>query len=322
VRVLTFTATELEAGRRLDAVLAACFPTLSRTYIARLARRGHVTVNGLKIRPGYTTKCGDSVRLEVPPPQTISIKPEPIPLSILYEDAHIMVLDKPSGMVVHPGPGHHSGTIVNGVIHHCPDLEGIGGEIRPGIVHRLDKDTSGALVVAKSDLAHEHLSLQFRERRVKKRYLALVYGRTEASEGVIDWPIGRHPADRKKMSTRSRRIRSTETHWKVKEQFPGVIYLDVGLKTGRTHQIRVHCAAMGWPVVGDALYGGKKRWKEITSPQARHVLSKVGRQMLHAFKLAFVHPHTGEWLSFEAPLPRDMRSVLESLRHINEESRF
>jgi 23S rRNA pseudouridine1911/1915/1917 synthase len=284
-----------------------------------LVRAGHVTVNGLKRKPGYTTKCGDIVSSEIPPPQPISSKPEPIPLSILHEDTHVIVLNKPPGIVVHPGPGHQSGTLVNAVLYHCPDLEGIGGELRPGIVHRLDKDTSGALVVAKSDMAHEHLSLQFKERGVEKRYLALVSGRVKAPEGTVDLPIGRHPTNRKKMSTRSRQSRSTETRWTVKERLTGLTLLDVDLKTGRTHQIRVHCAAMGHPVVGDSTYGGKRKWKEVTPPEARHILSSVRRQMLHAWRLAFVHPHTGKRVSFQAPVPMDMASVLESLRGLDQE---
>ncbi len=312
--VLSFIVTEPEAGRRLDTVIAARILALSRSYAGRLIRRGHITVNGLTTKPAYVTRCADFVRSEIPPPQPITCKPEPISLSILYEDAHLIVLDKPSGLVVHPAPGHECGTLVNALLHHCRDLQGIGGELRPGIIHRLDKETSGSLVVAKNDLAHEHLSRQFKKREVEKQYLALVYGETRVSAGVIDLPIGRHRANRKKMSTTSRRSRSAESKWKIKEAFSGITLLEVVLKTGRTHQIRVHCAAMGHPVVGDFTYGAKTKWKEVPLQHVQDILKVVKRQMLHSWKLSFAHPRTDKWMSFESPLPKDMASVLESLR--------
>lgn len=314
--VFSFAATEKEAGRRLDTGIAARIPALSRSYAGRLIREGRVTVNSLTTKPAYVTRRGDVVRAEIPPPQPIASKPEPIPLTILYEDSEIIVLNKPPGLVVHPAAGHQSGTLVNALLYHCRDLQGIGGDLRPGIVHRLDKDTSGTLVVAKNDMAHECLSRQFRKRRVQKQYLALVWGDMKTSAGVIDLPIGRHPVNRKKMSTKSRKSRSTETGWKIKEAFPGVTLLELDLKTGRTHQIRVHCAATGHPVVGDATYGGTKRWKDAPLQDARHILRSVKRQMLHARKLAFAHPRTGELMRFESPLPEDMASVLESLRAV------
>lgn len=312
--VFSLTATEKEAGRRLDTVIAARIPALSRAYVGRLIREGRVTVNSLTTKPAYVTRRGDVVRSEIPIPQPITCKPEPIPLAILYEDSEIIVLNKPAGLVVHPAAGHQSGTLVNALLYHCRDLQGIGGELRPGIVHRLDKDTSGTLVVAKNDTAHDCLSRQFRKRQVQKQYLALVWGDMKASAGVIDLPIGRHPVDRKKMSTKSRRSRSTETGWKIKEALSGVTLLELDLKTGRTHQIRVHCAATGHPVVGDAIYGGTKRWKDAPLRDVRHILRSVKRQMLHAWKLAFAHPRTGELMRLESPLPEDMASVLESLR--------
>jgi 23S rRNA pseudouridine1911/1915/1917 synthase len=314
VPVFSLTATEKEAGRRLDTVIAARIPALSRAYVGRLIREGRVTVNSLTTKPAYVTRRGDVVRSEIPIPQPITCKPEPIPLAILYEDSEIIVLNKPAGLVVHPAAGHQSGTLVNALLYHCRDLQGIGGELRPGIVHRLDKDTSGTLVVAKNDTAHDCLSRQFRKRQVQKQYLALVWGDMKASAGVIDLPIGRHPVDRKKMSTKSRRSRSTETGWKIKEALSGVTLLELDLKTGRTHQIRVHCAATGHPVVGDAIYGGTKRWKDAPLRDVRHILRSVKRQMLHAWKLAFAHPRTGELMRLESPLPEDMASVLESLR--------
>ncbi len=312
--VLSFEATESEAGRRLDTVIAARFPALSRSYVGRLIRVGQITINGLTKKPGYVTRRGDIIRSEIPPPQPTPCKAEPIPLSVLYEDTDLIVVNKPSGLVVHPAPGHRSGTLVNALLYHCGDLTGIGGELRPGIVHRLDKDTSGTLVVAKNDMAHHGLSQQFKKRQVEKRYLALVYGAMKESAGVIDLPIGRHPTHRKRMSTTSRRSRSTETRWQIKASFSGVSLLEVDLKTGRTHQVRVHCAAMGHPVVGDATYGGKKRWKELASQALQEVLKGVRRQMLHAWKLTFEHPRTGQQMGFESPLPKDMALILEALR--------
>ncbi|NVM21983.1 MAG: RluA family pseudouridine synthase [Desulfobacterales bacterium] len=315
--VFTFTASESEAGSRLDTIIAERLAALSRSYVGRLIRAGHVRVNGLKKKSGYLTRCGDIVWTEIPPPKPITCRPEPIPLSILYEDADIIVLNKPAGLVVHPAPGHYGGTLVNALLYHCRDLAGIGGELRPGIVHRLDKDTSGALVAAKNDMAHEGLSRQFKGRQVQKLYLALIYGEMKSPTGVIDLPIGRHPADRKRMSTRSRRIRPTETRWKIKESFPGVSLLEVDLKTGRTHQIRVHCAAIGHPVVGDAAYGGKRRWKALAPGPVQDILGLILRQMLHAWQLSFVHPRTEELMSFESPLAEDMASVLDSLRTLS-----
>ncbi len=313
-RALSFEAAESEAGRRLDTVIAARFPALSRSYAGRLIRSGQITINGLTKKPGYVTRRGDMIRSEILPPQPVTSKPEPIPLSILYEDADLIVVNKPPGLVVHPAPGHRSGTLVNALLYHCRDLKGIGGELRPGIVHRLDKDTSGTLVVAKNDTTHHGLSQQFKKRQVEKRYLTLVYGAIKESAGVIDLPIGRHPTHRKKMSTRSRRSRSTETRWQIQESFSGVSLLEVDLKTGRTHQVRVHCAAMGHPVVGDGVYGGKRRWKELPSQVLQDILKGVRRQMLHAWKLTFEHPRLGQRMAFESPLPKDMALILEALR--------
>jgi 23S rRNA pseudouridine1911/1915/1917 synthase len=314
VPVLSFTTTESEAGHRLDTLIVSRLPTLSRSRASRLIHTGHITVNGLIKKPGYLTKPGDVVRSEIPSPEPITCRPEAIPLSVLHEDRDVIVLNKPPGFVVHPGAGHNSRTLVNALLFHCPDLEGVGGRIRPGIVHRLDKDTSGTLVVAKNDMAHEGLSRQFKMREVRKVYLALVYGKVKLPAGVIDFPIGRHPTDRKKMSTQSRRSRPTETRWKVKEAFSGVTLLEIDLRTGRTHQVRVHCAAIGHPVVGDATYGGKRRWKDLAPGPMQHVLKAIRRQMLHAWKLSFVHPRTGEWMNFESPVPQDMASLLDALQ--------
>ncbi|MBW1895676.1 MAG: RluA family pseudouridine synthase, partial [Deltaproteobacteria bacterium] len=268
----------------------------------------------------YLTKPGDVIGSDIPPREPLACKPEPIPLSIIYEDSDVIVLDKPADLVVHPGAGHKNGTLVNALLFHCPDLEGVGNPVRPGIVHRLDKDTSGCMVVAKNHMAHESLSRQFKLREIGKVYLALVYGKLKSSTGVINLPIGRHPKDRTKMSTRSHRARSSETRWKVKEEVVGLTLLEIELKTGRTHQVRVHCAAMGHPVVGDVRYGRKRAWQRILSRETLTALSQARRQLLHAWRLTFSHPQAGTLMSFESPLPEDMVTLLDALRHLAYES--
>jgi 23S rRNA pseudouridine1911/1915/1917 synthase len=314
VAVFSFTITESDANHRLDTVIVAHLTNLSRSHASRLIRSGHITVNKLVKKPGYLTRLGDIVRSDIPSPESIACKPEELPLSILHEDRDVIVLNKPPGLVVHPGAGHKSRTLANALLFHCPGLEGLGDGIRPGIVHRLDKETSGCMVVAKTGLAYESLRRQFKMREVRKVYLALVYGEVKRPAGVIKLPIGRHPRDRKKMSTRSRRARPTETRWKIKEAFPHATLLEIDLKTGRTHQVRVHCAAMGHPLVGEATYAKKGRWKALPSGETRSVLGTARRQMLHAWQLTFSHPKTGSLMSFESPLAEDMASVLEALR--------
>ena len=236
-------------GLRLDTVVARHLTAVSRSMAAALIRKGLIEVQGITRKPGYKVKAGEAITGRIPAPETIELKPEPIPLNILYEDDDLVVVNKPPGMVVHPAVGHAKGTLVNGLLYHCPDLEGIGFERRPGIVHRLDKDTSGALVVAKNQVAMNHLARQFKVRKVAKTYLALVYGDMPADSGVIELPVGRHPVHRKKMSVHSRRGRDAETRWRISERYGGLSLLDLDLKTGRTHQIRVHCAAMQHPIV-------------------------------------------------------------------------
>jgi 23S rRNA pseudouridine1911/1915/1917 synthase len=288
---------------------------LSRTRAAALIAEGAVQVDGEARKPGYRVREGDRVSVRVPVPRPpAAYLPEPIPLDVLYEDADLIAVNKPAGMVVHPAPGHFSGTLVNALLAHCPDLGGIGGELRPGIVHRLDKDTSGVLVAAKTAAAQEHLAAQFKKRSVQKTYLALAKGRFGEDSGKIDLPVGRHPTARKKMSTRSRRPRSADTRWRVKERLAGAALLEVAIRTGRTHQIRVHLAAVGRPVAGDPVYGGRKK-KSGASP-AECLLAEAGRQMLHAWRLGIVHPSTGQQMTFEAPLPEDFRELLEKLRRL------
>ncbi len=302
-------------------LLASRLSDCTRTFAAGLIADEHVRVDGSLKKPGYRVKSGENISGSIPAPVPIEFKPESIPINILYEDDHVVVVNKQPGLVVHPAPGHFSGTLVNGLLYHCPNLGGIGGELRPGIVHRLDKDTSGTLVVAKNDVAHTHLSRQFKSRKVKKEYLALVHGHMKSAAGSIRLPIGRHPVDRKRMSTVSPRGRTAETQWKTREKFEGFTLLEVHLKTGRTHQIRVHCSALHHPIVGDKVYGPRKPEKTIAANRQRagdilQILKSVRRQMLHAWRLGFRHPHSGEAVSFESPLPEDMGTVIQRIREI------
>ncbi|MDF1591666.1 MAG: RluA family pseudouridine synthase [Desulfobacterales bacterium] len=308
----TIVVDAIDAGKRLDVLIAARLSHHSRSFIAHLIADGRIQVQGRIMKPGYRAKSGDRVEGIIPPPEPPTFSPEPIPIDILFEDEALIVINKQPGLVVHPSPGHGSGTLVNALLYHCPTLGSIGGKIRPGIVHRLDKDTSGVLVVAKNDAAHHDLAGQFKSRKVQKHYLALVHGPVKADSGTMAFSIGRHPVDRKKMSTRSRKARGAETRWKVKERFDGATLLDLDLKTGRTHQIRVHCAAIGHPVVGDAVYGGGRRLE--LSGKGKSAL-KAARQMLHAQCLQFTHPADDRPMSFEAPLPADMAELIEALRN-------
>lgn len=313
----TIIAGSSDAGLRLDVTIARHIPDCSRSRAAILIRQAHVSVQGESRKPGYRVLGGDMIRVALPPPETLSLEPENIPLEILYEDEDLIVVNKPPGMVVHPAPGHFSGTLVNALLYHHPFLEGIGGECRPGIVHRLDKDTSGALVVAKNDRTHQHLSSQFKSRRIRKTYLALVWGAPDEASGRITLPIGRHPVERKRMAVNSRRGRPAETRWRVRERFRGLTLLEVDLKTGRTHQIRVHCAAMRHPIVGEPVYckpAGRNRRLPEGAKQLAGIVKGVSRQMLHAWRLGFTHPDSGTFMSFEAPLAPDMRQLVEAVR--------
>jgi len=312
--VFTILVEERDAGTRMDAFVASYLSECSRSLAADLILKGEIRVREAKKKPGYRIKSGDEIRGGIPAPEPVSYLPEHIELDILYEDKHLIVVNKQPGLVVHPAPGHHTGTLVNALLYHCPDLEGIGGKLRPGIVHRLDRDTSGVLVVAKNAGAQDHLSEQFKSRTVKKTYLALIHGEIGPETGTISLPIGRHPIHRKKMSTKSGRAREAETAWRVKERFPGAALLEVYLKTGRTHQIRVHCAAIRHPVIGDEVYGGSGTGKNL--PKAVSLLiQSANRQMLHAWRLEFTHPATEERISIEAPVPQDMNDLIAGLRN-------
>lgn len=313
----TILVDELDSGKRLDLFITSRISVCSRSIAASLIRKGEIRVQGAAKKPGYRIRAGDEICGLIPPTETALFEPEPVKIDILYEDDYIIVVNKEPGLVVHPAPGHYSGTLVNGLLYHCPELEGVGVELRPGIVHRLDKDTSGVLVVAKNAAAHNNLVRQFKSRKVKKEYLALVHGEMESNSGTISLPIGRHPVDRKKMSTKSRKSRAAETTWRVKERFDRATLVELNLKTGRTHQIRVHCAAVNHPIVGDTVYGGRKAGKKVSS--GKDLLRTVSRQMLHARRLGFAHPKTESTVSFEAPIPQDMEELINALRQMRVE---
>jgi 23S rRNA pseudouridine1911/1915/1917 synthase len=303
------------SGMRLDVAVSSFLPSCSRSLAASLIRKGSILVGENLKKPGYRVMSGDVISGSIPHPEKACFNPEPIEIDIIYQDADIIVINKPPGIVVHPAPGHYSGTIVNALLFHCSDLAGIGGEIRPGIVHRLDKDTSGVLVAAKNDLSHSFLSSQFKERKIKKQYLALVHGNMEQDSGIIRLPIGRDNSDRKKMSVITRKPRTAETSWEVAERFDAASLIRIDLKTGRTHQIRVHCSAIRHPVVGDKVYGhGRIKLSGENNKEIQELLKSAERQMLHAWRIRLCHPCTKKEMEFEAPMPYDMAEIIESLR--------
>ncbi|MFN3347662.1 RluA family pseudouridine synthase [Pseudorhodoplanes sp.] len=321
----TLTVAPEDAGTRLDRLLAAQLAELSRTRLKALILEGAVTANGRAIEdPGYKVKAGEMLIVNVPPPEPAEPEGEAIPLTILYEDDQLIVIDKPAGLVVHPAAGHQTGTLVNALIAHCGDsLSGIGGVLRPGIVHRLDKDTSGVMVAAKTDRAHKSLSAQFadhgRTGDLERGYLAFVWGAPDRPRGTIDAPIDRHPHARDKMAVRQGG-REAITHWQVKERYAGAdgkpvaSLIECRLETGRTHQIRVHLAHLGHPILGDATYGTGYRTKAaLLPPGARQALAALARQALHAYFLAFQHPVSGDVLQFQSELPGPLARLRDSL---------
>ncbi len=295
--MIELTVPNEQAGQRLDRYLALALPQFSRSRLQALIRTGAVQLRGADARTRETVHAGDLVRLTVPTLEEIDAAAEEMPLEILFEDDDLLVLNKPPGLVVHPGAGNQTHTLVNALLHHCTSLSGIGGKQRPGIIHRLDKDTSGCLVVAKNDAAHQELARQFAEREVKKIYLALVSGTLKRPRGMIDAAIGRHPVQRKKIAIDPRRGRTAKTDYRVLQSGSGVSLVECALHSGRTHQIRVHLHHLGHPILGDSLYGRK---------------GMAPRQMLHAWKLGFTHPRNEGRLFFEAPLPDDFQATLES----------
>lgn len=295
-------------GLRLDNFLTALLPDLSRSQVQRLIKDGCVRGPAATVRASMAVRPGQSFTVAVPEPAAAAPLAEALPLRILHEDADLVVLDKPAGMVVHPAAGHESGTLVNALLHHINDLSGVGGELRPGIVHRLDRGTSGVMVVAKNDRAHQELSRQFHDREVEKEYVALVWGIVQAGRR-IDASIGRDPNDRQKMSTRARRARSAVTRVTFARHLNGVSLLKVAIATGRTHQIRVHLSAIGHPIVGDPVYGGVHR---RVSANLRAVM-RLERPFLHAARLSFTHPADGRRVEFESPLPPDLEAVIDDI---------
>ena len=303
--------TSGESPKRLDIFLANREPALSRSALQRLIEEGQIRINGRRVKPSQKVKPGDRIVLEIPRPQPLELKPEPIPLNVLYEDEALLVLDKPAGLVVHPAPGHWSGTLVNALLHHFESaggsLSSIGGKERPGLVHRLDKETSGVMVVAKTDQAHRSLAAQFKQHSITRVYEALAWGAVKKLEGVIDLPIGRDVKERKKFSPRTARPKGAATAYRVAERLGKLAtLLEVFPRTGRTHQIRVHLAALGHPVLGDPTYGGPKV-RELEGVTIPHV-------MLHARKLGLLHPTTGTYLEFTAPPPPDMEAVYAAVQ--------
>ncbi|GAB6100707.1 RluA family pseudouridine synthase [Halanaerocella petrolearia] len=287
--------------QRLDKFLANKNDNLSRSYIQELINSGQVLVNNEKVKKSYKLEVGDKIKLTIPEAEEVDLEPENISLNIIYKDKDLVVVNKQPDLVVHPAPGHTSGTLVNALLYHCDNLSGINGVIRPGIVHRLDKDTSGAIVVAKNDETHIDLSRQFKERETKKEYLALVQGRVKYNKGKIDAAIGRDPHNRKKMAVTSKNSKKAISYFEVIERYQNHTLVRVKLETGRTHQIRLHMNYMGHSVVGDETYGPTSQLE-------------VSRQMLHAKILGFYHPRTEEWKEFEAPLLEDMEEVLADLK--------
>lgn len=298
-RIIETELTAEQDGERIDVFVARRLPALTRSRVQRLIEEGRVRVAGGRAKASLRLEAGQRVTVDVPAAAPMSAQPEPIALDVLYEDADLLVVNKPPGMTVHPAPAHPASTLVNAVLAHCRDLSGIGGVLRPGIVHRLDRDTSGAIVVAKNDAAHNALARQLKDRAVEKTYIALVEGTPSPAEGLIDAPIARDPRRRERMAV-IEGGRAAVTAYRVLERMPGMSLVEARPRTGRTHQIRVHLAAIGHPIAGDRVYG--------------RASALVGRQFLHAARIAFAHPRTGERIEIKAPLPADLREALERAR--------
>jgi 23S rRNA pseudouridine1911/1915/1917 synthase len=295
-----------EQGERLDRYLSEQLTDLSRSRIQQLIEQGQVQLNGKVCTSKKTTvKLGDRIILSIPPAQPLELAAEDIPLDILYEDNQLLILNKPAGLVVHPAPGHPDGTLVNAILAHCPNLPGIGGVQRPGIVHRLDKDTTGAIAIAKTEFAHQHLQAQLKAKTAQREYLGVVYGVPKTENGTVDLPIGRHPVDRKKMAVVSpeKGGKPAITHWRILERLGNYTLMHFQLETGRTHQIRVHSTHMGHPIVGDPIYSS-----------GRSVGVNLPGQALHAWRLRLQHPVSGEWVEVTAPIPQTLTTLLEVLR--------
>ena len=298
-----FQITEEYEGERIDKCLSMLIDSLSRSFIQKIIKEGQVFVNGKSVKGSYSVKTDDDVMFTLPDSQKPDIEPENIPIEILYEDNDVIVVNKPKGMVVHPAAGHYSGTLVNALMYHCGDkLSGINGVMRPGIVHRIDMDTTGSIIVCKNDIAHQSIAAQLKEHTINRRYRAIVHGVIKDDEGTVNAPIGRHPQERKQMAINYKNGKEAVTHYKVLERFHGYTYIECRLETGRTHQIRVHMASIGHPLLGDSVYGPKK------CP-----FPKLEGQTLHAMILGFTHPVNGEYVEISAPLPEYFQHLLEVL---------
>lgn len=301
----TFLVEADQAGVRLDKFLTMIYPDQTRSFLQKLIKNGEIKVNGKSVtKAGFVVEPGEHVIASIPAPQEVEIAAENIPLDILYEDADVLIVNKPKGMVVHPSAGHYSGTLVNAIMYHCADsLSGINGEIRPGIVHRIDMDTTGALIICKNDAAHVDIAEQIKEHTVTRRYRGIVCGIVKEDEGTIEGAIGRHPTQRKKMAINEKNGKPAITHYKVLQRFAKYTYMEFRLETGRTHQIRVHMASIGHPLLGDELYGNPKNL----------AMKGLQGQTLHAMLIGFVHPSTHEYMEFEAPLPEYFQNLLQKL---------
>ena len=300
-----YIVPEKSSGLRIDKFLTEICPDYTRSFLQKLLKSELVEVNGKPVKSSYKTAAGDTVTFEVPEAVEAKITAQEMPLDILYEDEDVILINKPKGMVVHPAAGHYEGTLVNGLMHHCREqLSGINGVMRPGIVHRIDMDTTGVLIVCKNDLAHNSIAEQLKVHSITRKYYAVVFGSLKDDEGTIHAPIGRHPNDRKKMSINSKNGKDAVTHYKVLERFHGYTLVECRLETGRTHQIRVHMASIGHPLLGDQVYGPAKQPFRLQG------------QTLHAGVLGFLHPRTGEYMEFSAPLPKYFEELLEKLRRL------
>ncbi|MDX2479404.1 MAG: RluA family pseudouridine synthase [Desulfuromusa sp.] len=302
-------------AERLDTFVSEHLSDISRSQLKKLIDSGLIKVNGVATKASSKLKGGESIQVTLPEPEPTEAIPEDIPLHILYEDQDLIVIDKPAGMVVHPAAGHSHGTLVNALLYHCHDLAGIGGELRPGIVHRIDKDTSGTIVVTKNDQSHQHLAAQFKDHSINRRYLALVHGSPDKSDGIIDQPIGRHPTQRKKMSGKARNGKRAVTHWKTLKQYNvnRLSLIELQLETGRTHQIRVHFAEINCPLVGDPLYGNRSRVTAIKDMELRRLIDQLPGQALHAQRIGFIHPSSGEYLEFSSEMPETLQNLIAYL---------
>lgn len=301
IKTHTYTVDEKYENERVDKCITSVFEELSRSYIQRLMKEEKMTVNGVVCKANYRVKTGDELSFFIDELIEPEIVPEDIPLDILYEDSDLIVINKPKGMVVHPAPGHYSGTLVNALMYHCKDLSGINGVMRPGIVHRIDKDTTGSVLICKNDLSHNDIARQLKEHSITRKYVAIVIGNIKEEKGIIDQPIGRHTTERKKMSIYSKNTKAAVTRYKILERFGQYTYIECVLETGRTHQIRVHMASIGYPILGDKVYGRQKDRFHLEG------------QTLHAKTIGFVHPTTHEYMEFEAPIPTYFQELLQQL---------